>query len=77
MNQIDTIETILNDLKTTDIPRYYIFNKIDRLQSSDFKVPLFSDIDCCYISALKQIGITNFRQYLVDQLLKFKGSNNN
>lgn len=77
INQIDTIETILNDLKTTDIPRYYIFNKIDRLQSSDFKVPLFSDIDCCYISALKQIGITNFRQYLVDQLLKFKGSNNN
>lgn len=75
-NQIETIEKILSDLNTKDIPRYYLFNKIDRIDVKSLNIPFFADIDCSYISATKQIGIANFRNYLVKQLLLFKGSNN-
>lgn len=73
-NQINTIESILADLKTNDIPRYYLFNKIDRVSSEKIDIPLYSNLDCSYISATKQIGIANFRGYLTKQLLKFKGN---
>ena len=76
-NQIETIEAILLDLDTNHIPRYYLFNKIDRVDIEDLKMPFYSDVDCSYISALKQIGISNFRSYLVEQLKQFRDSNNN
>ena len=77
INQIETIEGILSDLDATHIPRYYLFNKIDRVDIKDLKIPFYSDVDFSYISALKQIGISNFRTYLIEQLKKFKDSNNN
>lgn len=75
-NQINTIESILSDLSTKDIPRYYLFNKIDRMDAQSLDMPFFADMDCSYISATKQIGISNFRNYLVKQLKHFKDNNN-
>ena len=74
--QINTIESIINDLNTHDIPRYYIFNKIDQVDQVNLDTGYLANQDGCFLSAKKQIGIAQFRDFLCQQVIAFNGSNN-
>lgn len=70
-----TIETILEELNTQHIPRCYVYNKIDLINSDELSIQI-EDHDACYISAINNQGIDRLRHYIFEYINAFVERNN-
>lgn len=75
LQQIESVEKILNDLQFNEIPRLIVLNKADLIEEQDLQalsrqISLEKDIDCVAVSAINSNSLKPFFSKLSD-LIKF------
>ena len=66
---LETITLVLNDLGAVDIPKSYIFNKIDLIKKDvDLRKLKTSFNNAIFISALHHLKLDNIKKHLIDKV---------
>ena len=66
---LQTINDVLNDLGAVEIPKSYIFNKIDLIKKEvDLRKLKLSFNNAIFISALHHLKLDNVRKHLIDKV---------
>ena len=66
---LETINLVLNELGATEIPKSYIFNKIDLIKKDvDLRKLKSSFINAIFISALHHLKLDNIKEHLIEKV---------
>ena len=66
---LETINLVLNELGATEIPKSYIFNKIDLIKNDvDLRKLKSSFNNAIFISALHHLKLDNIKKHLIDKV---------
>jgi len=68
LQQLQTVNEVLNELGVGDRPALIVFNKIDQMNAQIFKIAQKTYPGAVFISALRQLRITDMKQALVQAI---------
>ena len=69
-NQLEAVESILQQLNLEEKPRIYVFNKIDRIETLPPISKRLERESCCYISAAQQLNLEELLHLMERKLVQ-------